>query len=184
MNTENEERRALIARLIAILCVPLKNVLRIYEACDCRNDVFFPFLKARSENGAFRYVWLKVLSKSRQLRKQNLTEDNLKTRLVEVFIKAWRDWANEDPEHEITEEDLYWLTEVTGLLGIGDLIWMPLLKQTLGQEYDKYLANFNEIKREGYVPETVSAEEYASTNSVEIHGVLPLALSTTEQTLA
>jgi len=162
MNTENEERRALIARLMAILCVPLKNILRIYEACDCRNDVFFPFLKARSENGAFRHVWLKVLSEASQLRKQNLTEDERKARLVEVFIEAWRDWANEDPEHEITNEDLYWLTEVTERLGIGDLIWMPLLKQTLGQEYDKYLSNFNKIKREGYVPETMSAEEYAA----------------------
>ncbi len=162
MNTENEERRALIARLIAILCMPLKNFLRIYEACDCRNDIFLPFLKARSENGAFRHVWLKVLSKSRQLRKQNLTEDDLKARLVEVFFVAWRDWANKDPEHEITDEDLYWLTEVTECLGIGDLIWMPLLKQTLGEEPDKYLSNFNEIKREGYVPETMSAEEYAA----------------------
>ena len=64
MNTENEERRALIARLVATLCVPLKNFLRIYEACDCRNDVFFSFLKTRSENGAFRYVWLKVFSET------------------------------------------------------------------------------------------------------------------------
>ena len=161
MNTENEEHRALIARLTTILCVPIKNILRIYEACDCRNDVFFSFLKARSENRAFRHVWLKVLSEAGQLRKQNLAEDKLKARLVGVFIKAWRDWANKDPEHEITEEDLFWLTEVTELLGIGDLIWMPLLKQTLGQEYDKYLSNFNKIKREGYVPETMSAEEYA-----------------------
>jgi len=78
MNTENEERRALIARLVAILCVPLKNIIAIYEACDCRNDVFSPFLKASSENGAFEHVWIEVLSKTYQLRKQNLTEDNLK----------------------------------------------------------------------------------------------------------
>ncbi|MBA7697836.1 hypothetical protein ES703_106508 [subsurface metagenome] len=162
MNTEDEERRVLIARLVAILCMPLKNCLRIYEACDCRNDVLFPFLKARSENGAFRHVWLKVFSETGQLRKQNLVEDKLKARLVEVFITAWRDWANKDPEHEITEEDLYWLTEVTEHLGISDLVWMPLLKQTLGQEYDKYLANFNKIKQEGYVPETISAEEYGA----------------------
>ena len=31
MNTEDEERRALIARLVAILCVPLENIQMIYS---------------------------------------------------------------------------------------------------------------------------------------------------------
>ena len=163
MNTEDEERRALIARLVAILCAPIKTFLMLYKAFDYPPpDLFFAFFKASSERGAFRYVWVEVLSKSGQLRKQDLTEDDLKASLVEVFIEAWRDWANREPEGEITDEDLYWLTDVTERLGIADLIWMPLLKRTLEEEYDEYLASFNERKRQGAVPRTMSAEEYAA----------------------
>ena len=53
MNTENEEHRALIARLTTILCVPIKNILRIYEACDCHNDIIFSFLKSTQREWGF-----------------------------------------------------------------------------------------------------------------------------------
>ena len=110
MNTANEERRALIVRLVALLCVPIKNMLIIYEACDCQNEVFFPFLKASSENEAFRHVWVEVLSKLHDLKLQNLQEYNSKTRRVEIFLEALSNWENKDPDHIKTDEDLYWLS--------------------------------------------------------------------------
>ena len=138
MNIENEERKALIARLIAILCVPLKNILRIYEACDCQNDVFFPFLKASSENGAFEHVWIEILSKLHDLKMQNLEEYNSKTRRVQMFLEALGDWENEDPDHIKTDEDLYWLSDLTSRLNISELIWLPLLKHRLHTDYDGF----------------------------------------------
>ena len=138
MKTEDEERGALIARLVAILCVPLKNIIAIYEACDCRNDVFFPFLKASSENRAFEHVWVEVLSKVYDLRKQNFAEDDLKARYVELFIEALRDWENKDPDHIKTDEDLYWLADLTSRLNISELIWMPLLKHRLHTDHDGF----------------------------------------------
>ncbi len=161
MNTENEIRRALIARLVAILCKPLQNILMIYRACDSNDGIFLDFLTASSKDRAFRHVWIKVLSKSRSLRELNLTEEDRKARLVEAFVGALRDWMNKEPENELSDEDLYWLTDVTERLGISDLIWIPILKQIMGHDYDKYLARFKEIKQEGYIPETMSAEGYA-----------------------
>ena len=109
---------------------------------------FFPFLKARSENGAFRHVWLKVFSEASQLRKHNLTEDERKPRLVEAFIEAWRDWANKDQEHEITDEDRYWLTDVTNRLDISDLIWLPLLNHRFHTDYDGFKEDTSELKKQ------------------------------------
>jgi hypothetical protein len=158
MNNIDKERRAIGARLMTALN-RLKKVQGMYEACGCRNDVFYPALKAFRENGAFRHVWIPVLSKASQLRKQNLTEDERRYRLLEAFDEALRDW---DPKHEITDEELYWLTDVTGRLGIGDMIWDRYLMQSQERDWNAFVANFNEMKRKGAVPEALSVEEYTA----------------------
>jgi hypothetical protein len=76
-----------------------------------------------------------------------------------VFDEALRDWS---PKHEITDEELYWLTDVTGRLGIGDMIWDTYLLQSLERDWDAFAANFSEMKRKNVVPESLSAEEYTA----------------------
>jgi len=127
------ERQALITQLATVLD-RIKIALMLYDACDGRVDVLQEGLKVWHEpRHIFKHI-AKVWEVEETLQQQNLPKDEYRSKLLEVFREAMRDWANEDPNHIITDGDLYWWTLVTVSLDIGDLIWTPLLIHTIKED--------------------------------------------------
>jgi hypothetical protein len=138
MDSDNTEYRALAAKLIAVLCVPLNNFIRTYEVFGYNDDVFFPWLRAYHGNEIFRHIWIPLLSKARQVRIQNLPEDEHETKLIEAFVEVCCNFKKKNPDHTVTDEDLYWLADATHRLGIGNLIWPSLRNSRLHSDYEGF----------------------------------------------
>lgn len=164
MNTENEERRALIVKFVAGLNMLLDKAAtyEVYKSCGGQVDATCAFIEIwNNSKHPLSHAW-GLFVEDKKLRDERLTEEERKARLVEAFIENWRNWMNENPNHVVTHEDLTWWCDVTGRLGIGEHIWQQVLIHRLNTDYDGWLEHIKGLKAKNAIPYDLQPKEYAA----------------------
>lgn len=121
----------------------LKSANEFYSQC------------VKRDTGGILRRFLPLLFVEEDLKNQELPEEQHREKIVMAFVSALQEWENEDPDHIITNGDLFWLVYIAECIGLGKLMGSGLLIWRLNHDEQAVLDNLNKMREEGEFPSSL-----------------------------